>query len=126
MFAQLDLPTIMESAQDALQEHSGVQLQVNASLFVVKTQPTQAQPTHVSAMLDLDFLVVHVKHAPQDISSPMDIALRAQLTQFSMLPLKAADAFQDFSPINGVFAPENAEPMKFTTLRLKHAHALMD
>jgi hypothetical protein len=68
----------MESAQDVLQEPYGAQLQANASLFAVKTQPTQAQPTHVSAMLDSVFLVVHVKLAHQDISFRMDIALLAQ------------------------------------------------
>lgn len=126
VFVQLDLLTIMESVQDVLQEPSGAQLQANASLSVVKTQLIQAQPTHVSAMLDSVFLVVHAKHAHQDISSQTDIALPAQLTQFSMLLPKLAVAFQDSSPINGVFALENAEQMKSTMLLLKPVHALMD
>ena len=126
MFAQLDLLTIMVSAQNALQEPFGAQPQANASSFAVKTQPSQAQPTHVYAMLDSVFLVDHANHAHQDISSLMDIASPAQLTQSSMLPPKLAAAFQDSSPINGVFAPENAEPMRSTMLLLNYAHVLMD
>lgn len=43
-----------------------------------------------------------------------------------MLPPKTAHVFLDSLPINGVFVLEDAELMKFITLLLKAALALMD
>lgn len=123
--AHPDSPTITEYAQNAHQELFGVQHLANASMFAGKTQPTQLQPTPVFAVLDLVFLVGHVKHAHQDILSLMDIVLLAQSTQLTTLPPKIAHVFLDFSPTNGVFVLENVVLTKFITLPLKLAHVLM-
>ncbi len=124
--AHLDSLTTMEYAQNVLLEPSGAQPQANASTSAVKIQPTPAQPTPVSAVLDSVFSVDHAKHVHQDISLPMDTVLLAQSTQSSILPPKTVLAFPDSSPINGVSVLENAELTKYTTLPPKPAHALTD
>lgn len=49
----LDTLIIQESAPNALKALFGVQLPVNASMFVDKTQPMIPMQEHVSAILDL-------------------------------------------------------------------------
>lgn len=55
VFVTLDSPVIIMSVLVVLLEPYGAQLQANVSMFVDKTQPTQALLMHVFAMMDLDY-----------------------------------------------------------------------
>lgn len=55
VFVTLDSPAIIMSAHVVLLEPYGAQLQANVSMFVDKTQPSQALLMLVFAMMDLDY-----------------------------------------------------------------------
>lgn len=107
-------PTTTESAQNVLLELSGAQLPQSASLSVVKTQLSILVPTLVNVWTVLVLWEVFVSNVLLTILSATDTALLAPSTLSTTPRQQTAIVCQDSTPTNTEFAPENAEPMKFT------------